>query len=235
MEGTTSRAYGKVMWEDRWLVAVYWFAVADVLLAVGSSGLLDRFFELKVIVPLVVGLSGLFIALWLANRERNKRITENHFYKLQILGHIGKLLDNVSSLFWEWDNIEMKTKAGNLDEPVDEVTRKLRDVYVSEYYYRKSQIEVLNINTYVPADIRHRVLSWVQTAGIPLRWYHPRAQTESNIRTVEKQLLEPFDRLLDVGYFTKECDDAVQKRMTEVNSSRQDIIERVDRWKESLK
>ena len=234
MERAAARVYDSVMWKDRWLAAVYWFAIAVALLAVGASGLLAPFFELEVIVPLVVGLLGVFIALWLANRERNKRITENHFYKLHILWHVWRMLDNVSTLFGEWDLLYMHEQMGDLEKSSDEVIKELREAYVSEYYYFKSQIEVLNVNTYVPSDIRHCVLLLVRTAGIPLRWYHPRAQIESNIVTIEKQLLDPLGQLIDSKYFTKDYDNNVMEKLGETNSIRRGIRERVKSWKKTV-
>ncbi len=228
MEGTTGRTYGRVVWEDRWLVAVYWFAVTEVLLAVGSSGLLAPFFELAVIVPLVVGLSGVFIALWLANRERNKRITENHFYKLHILGHVKEMLGLAASLFRLGEPVVRERLGKRYGQ--DESMSGTKQGFLLQYLHHKGQIEMLNVNTYVPADIRHRVLILARTAGHSISGYYP-GDTESNIMLVEDEVLKPFEELMDSEYFTKDRDEKVKDMVSTVGATRCSIRKRVDAWK----
>lgn len=226
----TGRTYGKVVWEDRWLAGVYWFAVAEALWALGVSGMAGPFFEPGTVVSAIVGLLGLFIALWLANRERNKRITENHFYKMQILWHIWRILDIVSSHYGRWDINDLMEQVGKLDEPREEVDRDLRRMSNYEYDYHKSQIEILNVNAYVPADVRHNVSLLVRTARMPITWYHPHAQPESNINSAKKDLLGPLGVLMDSEYFTGDRNSDIREWLTNVNSIRRRIRERVDTW-----
>ena len=121
----TGRTYGRVVWEDRWLAGVYWLAVAEALLALKASGMARSFFEPGTVVSAVVGLMGLFIAIWLANRERNKRITENHFYKMQILWHIWRMLDTVMSHYLQWDLNDALERLDKLDKSKEETDRDL--------------------------------------------------------------------------------------------------------------
>ena len=226
----TGRTYGRVVWEDRWLAGVYWLAVAETLLALGASGTTGPFFEPGTVVSAVVGLLGLFIAIWLANRERNKRITENHFYKVQILWHVWRMLGTVESHYTLWDTNDSLERFGKLAKPREEMGRDLREMSISEYDYHKSQIETLNANTYVPADVRHNVLMLVRTGRMPIWWYHPHAQPGSNAYLAEKDLLDPLGVLIDSEYFTGDRSSDIREWLVSVNSIRRRIAERVDTW-----
>ena len=227
----TGRTYGRVVWEDRWLAGVYWLAVAEALLVLKASGMAGSFFEPGTVVSAVVGLMGLFIAIWLANRERNKRITENHFYKMQILWHIWRMLDIVMSHYLQWDLNDALERLDKLDKSKEETDRDLREMSITEYDYHKSQIEMLNVNAHVPADVRHNVLLLMRDGRVPLTWYHPRAQPGSNVQLAEKDLLNPLGVLIDSEYFTKDSNSDIQDWLTNVNSIRRRILELVDTWK----
>ena len=227
---SADRSYDRHIWKNWHLIVVYWFAVGLGSCLLWTSGVAAHLFQLEIMIPSAVGLLGLFIALWLANRERNKKITENHFYKLQILWHVCRMLDNVGAHFGQWENIDQSKPQDASNESNDEVIQEMRQASVSEYYYHKNQIEMLNVNTYVPADVRHCVLLLLRTAGISLWWYHPRAQTESNIRTVTVKLLNPLDQLISSEYFTEERDGEVRKWLKKVDSIRYQIRELVDSW-----
>ena len=187
-----------------------------------------RLNDVNTYVSAIVGLLGLFIALWLTNRERNKKISENHFYKLQILWHIWKILCIAGSLYEEWKMIDQKEQLNELSASKDKAVKELREA--SEYHYHKSQIEVLNTNMFVPSDIRHYVLLLVRTGGTPLNWHHSQGTAASNIISAEK-LLNPLDRLIDSEYFTKDRDKAVKKLLNDVGAIRRNIREEVDSWR----
>ena len=92
---TADRVYNSTIMEDRRFTWVYWTSTAFIICIVYLLDIAEWLFESEALVPLMVGLFGPFIALWFANHERNKRITENHFYKTQILWHIDTVLERV--------------------------------------------------------------------------------------------------------------------------------------------
>ena len=100
----------------------------------------------------------------------------------------------------------------------------------SEYDYHKSQIEILNVNVYVPADVRNNVSLLVRTGRMPITWYHPHAQPRSNVQSA-KHLLDPLGVLIDSEYFTGDRSSDIREWLTNVNSIRRRIRERVDTWK----
>lgn len=223
MESTTGRAYGRVVWKDRWLAAVYWFAISEVLLAVGASGLLAPFFELAIIVPLIVGLLGVFIALLMLNRKRNKRITENHAYKLQILLHIRKLLGTVDAFCTRLDILfrtpEWEGMLGN--RKLENVTN-LTEIYREEYLRVADLIKELNANTFAPTDIRQQVLRLVENGHVPITGYQFDNATQ-NAKLVEA-LTKPLADLINSEYFTKDSDDDVKKWWNSVDNARKTMI-----------
>lgn len=223
------REYGKVMIDDGCFTLTYWLVNALILWIVGVSGVARPFFVPEVIVPLVVGLLGLFIALRLANRERNKRITENYFYKLHVLDHIWRMLDDISAYIGEWEIISLESK-GDTNVLSGQEIEKWKNSTRNLYDFHGAQIKVLNTNTSVPADIRHRVLQFVRTGGIVITNYHPRKQSQSNIVVFERHLLDPLDNLLDVEYFKEDRNEDVKSLLKRANFLRRTIREKVDQW-----
>lgn len=223
------REYGKVMIDDGCFTLTYWLVNALILWIVGVSGVARPFFVPEVLVPLVVGLLGLFIALRLANRERNERITENYFYKLHILGHIERMLDDIFEYVRRCQTIYSEFK-GETNAQYDQKTKKLRNSTRRLYDRRRTQIEVLNTNTSVPSDIRHRVLRLVQTGGTVITGYYPQYDPQVNIAVFKIHLLVPLGNLLDVEYFKDDRNEDVQERLNHANSLRRKIREEVDKW-----
>ena len=226
--GSSGRAYGRVVWEDRWLTAMYWFSTSIALFAAWASGAAAPIFRTEIAASLIVGLLGLFIALWLANRERNKRITENHFYKLQILWHVGMMLGTAFSLFRHGERV-----AGERSKKPHEQSGTIegfRQHCISQCLYHKGQIEALNVNTRVPAYIRHRVLLLVQTAGHSISGYDP-SDVRSNAELVEKFTLRLLDPLIDSEYFTRDRDGDVMEQLSAAKAYRDSIRGFVDSWK----
>lgn len=200
---------------------VYWLAITYALLMVGISGLLVPFFELEIMVPLVVGLSGVFIALWLANRERNKTISENHFYKVHLLWYVWRMLDTVASFYTHLEIIELDAQQNQLDVPKDEAVGRAKEASLAEYRYLKSQIEMLNVNTFVPADVRSSVSLLVRDGGIPVSQYLN--NVELNARSMEAHLLRPLDKLMKLKYLSKDSNEDVKKWRDRVNALRYNI------------
>lgn len=224
------RVYGRVMWTGRDLAAVYWLTTAAVLYAIGVSGLLTPFFKLEVVIPLVVGLSGVFIALWLANRERNTRITEGHFYKLTILWHVDRVLGGVIWLFGTAKRIMDRRDGVPVEDKKKEVDGwRVGVLHTCEYH--TDRIEALNVNTHVPADIRYLVLELLRVWEIPINTYTPYYhQLWENVETVQAHLLKPLGKLIDKEYFSGDCSEAVRKRLVTTNISRENVRGWVREW-----
>ena len=223
------RQYGQVMIDNRFVTPAYWLGIVLIMGTVGVSGVARPFFVLEVIVPLVVGLFGLFITLLLANRERNKRIIENYFYKLHVLEHIWRMLDDIFVYVIRCQTIYSESK-GETNAQYDQKTKELRNSTRGLYDFHGAQIKVLNTNTSVPAGIRDRVLQLVQTGGIVITNYYPQKQPQSNIVAFERHLLDPLDNLLDVEYFVKDRNEEVKSLLNHTNSIRCKIREEVDKW-----
>lgn len=226
--GPSGRVYGRIVWEDRWLAATYWFSASIALFAAWVSGAVTPIFRTEIAAPLIVGLLGLFIALWLANRERNKRITENHFYKLQILWHVGMMLGNAFSLFRHGERVAGERPKKPHEQGV--AIEGVRQHFISQYLYHKGQIETLNVNTRVPAYIRHRVLLLVQNAGHSISGYDP-PDAKSNAVLAEELTLRWLDPLIDSEYFAGDRDGEVMEQLSAANDYRDRIREFVDSWK----
>lgn len=186
------------------------------------------FFKLEIVISSMVGLLGLFIALWIVNRERNKKITENHFYKVQILWHIWKMLSDIEIYYLQFKVNDHEERSGNLDKPKEEANKDMKKVSISVYDLHERQIETLNVNTYVPADVRHNVLRLLRDGIGSILHYDPRFRHDLNVCTVEERLLNPLDVLIDLEYFTGDRSSDVRRWLGDVKSMRRAIKDIVD-------
>ena len=203
---TADREYFITMIGDRVFILQYWAFTALIMWVVWVLGIAEWFFEPGILATLLAGLFGPFIALWFANNERNKRIIENHVYKMQILGHVSAILRVATLLFQQLQSAGLNEGGDGLGRAKDDWAAT-RGALVSEYQYNKGHVEMLNTNTYVPADIRRAILSLMQVIDSILQYGPMRKFDDMDIR----HLLEMLDLLSRNEYFTMDRDPYVRK------------------------
>ncbi len=226
MERSMSRMYGRVMWEDRWLAGVYWFVFTLVLWVVGVSGIAAALFRLEIMVSMIVGLLGLFIALWVINRERNKKITEGYFYKTGILEHVERMMGAVSTFYLEVKYmdpslmaLEKESERGTLLEFSEPKVNELKDREMSHWEYYQRLAEMININTVVPAEVRVDVSVFLRRGSMAITKYLWN-NLNGNKLTIQYQLLKKLDKVIGSDYFTGDSTDEVENYLRSINGSR---------------
>lgn len=100
---------------------------------------------------------GTFIAIWLINRDRNKRLEENHDYKVWLLANLqGVILAVHASIF--------NYAAGKKNDDLVRIINSCKD----DFDYWKGQIEKINFNPMVPIKIRSTVTMFFHQGVKPL-------------------------------------------------------------------
>ena len=187
------------------------------LLTVSSDALLTK-------IGTVTSIGGVFlgtyIAAWLINQNRTRRIEENYFYKVSLLVDMQSILHDVNHTL-------SKIKYEKAHEKMD--AHKIVELQKSgaeAFEYHKSQIEIINSNTFIPADIRAAVMLLVEQ-GIKSITV-PSGYSGVQEIVVRRTLLRHLNRVIDSKYFTKDRDEDVQKMLKEVKWWRKQIEELFD-------
>lgn len=196
-----NRRYFHTMMEGQHFVWRYWTVTVLVIWSVWMSDIVTWLFEPEVLVPLLVGLFGPFIALWFANRERNIRMTENYFYKTQVLVHMYMMLD--CAILWLG-----RQNGSGMDAPEAGGPATV-DGFVSKYRYHRDHVEMLNVNTFVPANVRYFILNFVHALDSVLIPHRPLFALNTTVTTT-KHILWLFDIIDDLEYFTADRDPHVR-------------------------
>ena len=203
---TADRSYLDTMIADRHFVWAYWTATALVIGFVWMSGVAGWFLKPEVLVSLLAGLLGPFIALWFANRERNKRIMENYFYKTQVLMHMRILLDNAALQFRRQE----AGPSGGTDVPEDDGAAVNNNMLVLEYQDHRGHIERLSTNTHVNTGVRYNITNLVYALNSMLARHH-QPSTHNDRAAEAVVLLELLDMMGDFEYFTADRDPVVRR------------------------
>lgn len=228
-----NKRYDRSMISNSSLTLLYWILAIFGLVTAWLFGAIGEFSRLETPISLLVGLFGLFIALWITNRERNIRITENHFYKLSVLWHVFRILDGFVVFFRnEYCNYFALDETAQKAKKEEMRNRVREELFVFDRH--KAQIEASNINMHVPADIRYAISQFAQKGSIPiLFWRYNEPQLSDNVETVKRKLLEPLHKAIDDEYFTKDYDFDVKERLSSVNHMKEEIEKCVEEWSKS--
>ena len=162
---------------------------------------------------------GTYIALWLINQNRMKRIEENYFYKIEFLTKIQGIL---SAIYQVSFNVKIEVDRETFDS---EELRKILKSSISDCAYWKQEIEKINSNTTVPADIRsqvslllHQAIKPISIIQMDLKWQKHMVQTT---------VLDPLDRIINSSYFVDDPDQNVRHYLKQVCDYRKNISEAV--------
>lgn len=158
-----------------------------------------------------------YITVWLINQNRNRGIGENYFYKVKLLGEIQSMLHDVNHVL---PKIIREQNSEKLDGT--KITN-LQKSGMESFKHDKHRIELINSNTFVPADIRADVQMLLENVIKPIEF--PSAIPD----VVESTLLSRLDKVIDSEYFTKNQDDHVQKMLKDVQEWRQKIMDSANR------
>ena len=144
---------------------------------------------------------GTFIALWLINQNRTRRIGEAYFYKMQLLANLHSLLQEMSIFF---DDIKMMN---DKERNWNEVNRRM-EIGRKDFKNHVLEIKSINSNDFIPADIRTSVNLLLQHGE---KSFGAIRTVKENQRLWVKQfLLRHLDNVLQSDYFAADGSDDVQ-------------------------
>ena len=223
------------MVKERFFILAYVAIVALALCVVQVTSDDEPFTRVEIIVSMGVGLLGLFIALRLVIHERSKKITENYFYKVGILWHIERIVDAVASFYSGLELTDIRTRQLKESDVSDEQLtesgilseKQLKESGILSYEYHWRQAELINVNTFVPAEVRAAVSLLLRRGIMPITFYL-KNNTPSNQTTVQDKLLEPLGRVIDSKYFTGDRTKEVRDYLITINRLQSSIKEHVD-------
>ena len=206
------REYGRILIGTLFLVTI--FAIAG-LIVFGFT--LDLWYDEQPLISKVgTGTSimgvflGTFIAIWLMNRDRIKKIEEQHVYKVDILHNLSSLVISVQQGLFH-----AKTSGNTPTEIV-----KFADNKIDDYKYWGNLILGVNNNDRIPPKIRDSVRLFLQQGIKPLT----SIMTASNdTKFVETTFLEPLDRIIDSDFLTKDNDDSVKHFLKTIKHARKTV------------
>ena len=155
----SDRKYGRLVVGNILITAFFGGAFVFVLvfswppLAASSDTL---FTKIGTMTSIGGAFLGTYIAVWLINQNRTRRIEENYFYKVSVLASIQGILDAVLLL-----NLRLKDETENREKDASSL-EMVRNLCTKDFEHHKDQIKVINTNTSVPADIRAAVMMLVE-------------------------------------------------------------------------
>ena len=92
---------------------------------------------------------GTFIAVWLINQNRTRKIEERHFYKASLLLNTSIILNGVINF------LEL-LKNGTEKEKIEKIVNK-KEAATNRFKIYGGNIKIINSNTLIPASIRGNV------------------------------------------------------------------------------
>lgn len=216
------RKYGKFLIKDLLLTAIFvivFVAIVFLLHPFWQTGEDTILAKIGTMTSITAVFLGTYIALWLINQNRTKRIEENFFYKIGFLTNVQGMLHPIHQINF---NIKFETEQGTNDA---ESITKMRPSLKEEFDYWKNELEKINSNTSVPADIRTRVHSLIHQGIKPITFATMDLKLQR--RMVQTTLLDILDMLIDSEYFTDDCDKDVQHYLKQVKEWRDMIADSV--------
>ena len=212
------RSYLDTMMDGRRFVWRYWTGTAAIIALVWWLDIAGWFFEPEILVPLLAGLFGPFIALWFANHERNKRIMENYFYKTQILLHMGILLSNAA--------LQFRRQAAGLDSGGTDMPEDggaaVNNMLVLDYQHHRGHVERLSTNTHVNTGVRYNIINLAYALDSMLT-RHRQPPTPDDHATEAEMLLKLLDMMGKLEYFTTDRDPDVRRMWSLVRQKISDV------------
>lgn len=162
---------------------------------------------------------GTYIALWLIIQNRSKKIEENFFYKISFLTNVQGMLHPIYQI-----SFKIKIESEHETNDIKSI-QNIRQSLIEEFDYWKTQLEKINSNTSVPADIRtgvdmliHQGIKPITFANMDIKLHH---------KMVKSTLLDPLNRLIGSSYFVNDKDTQVQHYLKQVSDWENKINESI--------
>lgn len=138
--------------------------------------------------------------------EVSKSDEENHHYKLELLFNLHGICHDV---FWAIFQLHVQSNPNYKDKTdIDKILLELRQ----DYGHCKSQIDLINNNTYVPAPIRSRVNLFLQQGIKPISF----PSIPPAFQLIENTFSNPLKDLLQNDYFQNDHNLEIKKNISDL-------------------
>lgn len=172
-----------------------WFAEEDMLSKLGTA---------SSITGLLVGT---FIAIWLINRDRNKKLEENNNYKEWLLVNLQGVIFAVQQSIFNY-------ATGSTGDELSRIIKSCED----DFNYWKGLIEKINFNPQVPIKIRSSVAMFFHQGIKPL--YSPSfVFLKDDDSYLKNTFLNLLDRIVHTPYIQNDKDEEIQRLLKMVDES----------------
>lgn len=203
------KKYGTFVIGSTFLVLVFIFSAMIVLLLtlnlwIVEEGMLSKLGIASSITGLFVGT---FIAIWLINRDRNRKLEENNNYKEGLLVNLqGVILAVQQSIF--------NYAAGSAPEDLSRIIKSCEE----DFKYWQGLIEKINFNPFVPIKIRSSVAHFFHQGIKPL--YSPSfVFLKDDNSYLKNTFLNLLDRIVHTPYIQNDKDPEIQRLLKMVDES----------------
>ena len=150
---------------------------------------------------------GTFIAIWLINRDRNRKLEENNNYKEWLLVNIQGVIFAVQQSIYNY--------------AAEHTLEKLLDIIKScesDFKYWQGLIEKINYNQFVPIKFRSLVAHFFHQGIKPL--YSPSfVFLEGYDRYLKNTFLDLLDKIFHTPYIQNDKDPEIQRLLKMVDES----------------
>ena len=210
------REYGKFVMSSWHILAFFGgvfslvFVFSWSLLVASDDTLLAKIGTISSIAGVFLGT---FIAVWLINQNRTRKIEERHFYKASLLLNTSIILNGVINF------LEL-LKNGTEKEKREKIVNK-KEAATNRFKIYGSNIKIINSNTLIPASIRGNVDIFLLDGE--LSFVEHTASEDTFNASVRDMLLCPLNRILAEDFFIDDTSKGVKEVLQIVKSNRDKI------------
>ena len=233
----SDRKYGRLLIGSTYIAAFFGGAFLFVvvfswsLLVTDNDTLLTKIGTMTSIGGMFLGT---YIAVWLINQNRTRRIEENYFYKISFLADMEGVISTMYLLFRAIEDAresekihdekttELQEQNVRIDEKTStEIITELQEQGRIHFKYYIDQIKIINSNILIPVHTRAAVKILVEQGNKSLVFDLGRSGGLDVL--IKDTLILSLNDVIDTGYFIKDQDKYVQNMLKDVKTSQQRI------------
>ena len=154
------------------------------------------------------------------NNQRNKEISENYFYKINLLVNVESVLTTILQAQSQQIRIIRLPNSVNQDQLNNTIKAILDD-----YKYWSDQIKTFNENVFAPAEIRSMVSLLLHQGVKPITTI----SWSLDERFINDTVMRYFDRIINSDYFQKDKDSDVLHYLNMVTNSKEMILKNIEK------
>jgi len=156
-----------------------------------------------------------FAIVYGKNNQRNKEISENYHYKIQLLVNVESLLTSIlQAQLQKIQTIRLPNRTNQ--EQVNNTVKAIFD----DYQYWSSQIKLINGNVFAPAEIRSMVSLLIHQGVKPIT----SVDYSLDKQFIHNTIISYFDRIFLSNYFQKDKDRDVLHYLKMITDSKKNDI-----------